>query len=57
MENYSKLLIDNDKMINGKNFTYNLKNGEFVFEVTPKYLEMDIFKNFKPRLSTKHALN
>ena len=49
MENYSKLLIDNDKMINGKKFTYNLKSGEFVFEVTPKYLEMDIFKNFKPK--------
>ena len=49
MENYSKLLIDNDKMINGKKFTYNLISGEFVFEVTPKYLEMDIFKNFKPR--------
>ena len=49
MDNYSKLLIDNDKMINGKIFTYNLKTGEFKFEVTPKYLEMDVLKNFRPK--------
>ena len=49
MDNYSKLLIDNEKMINGKIFTYNLKTGEFYFEVAPKYLEMDVLKNFKPK--------
>ena len=49
MENYSKLLIDSEKMINGKKFTYNLKTGEFVFEVTPKNLEMEVFKNLKPK--------
>ena len=51
MENYSKLLIDSDKMINGKKFTYDIKSGEFVFETALKNFDMEVFKNFKPRLN------
>ena len=49
MENYSKLLIDSEKMINGKKFTYNLNTGEFCFETLLKNFDMEIFRNFKPR--------
>ena len=51
MENYSKLLFDGEKMINGKKFTYDLMTGEFVFETLMKNFDVEIFKNFKPRLN------
>ena len=51
MENYSKLLIDNEQMINGKKFTYNIKTKEFKFEITPKNFDLEIFKSFTPKLN------
>lgn len=51
MENYSKLLFDGEKMINGKKFTYDLMTREFVFETLMKNFDVEIFKNFKPRLN------
>ena len=52
MENYSKLLIDNEQNINCKKFTYNVKNKEIKFEITPKNFDLEVLKNFSPKLSS-----
>ena len=51
MENYSKLIIDGQKMINGRRFTYNIKTKEFVFEAPLKNFDEDILNFFEPRLN------
>ena len=51
MENYSKLIIDGEKMINGRNFTYDLLTGVFVFESPLKNFDQEVLKSFKPRLN------
>ena len=49
MENYSKLIIDEEKNINGKKFTYNIKKKEFKFETPLKNFDIDILKCFEPK--------
>lgn len=48
MENYSKLIIDNSKMINGKNFTYDIIKNQFSFEGQLKNFELEILNSFRP---------
>lgn len=56
MENYSKLIIDNEKNINGKKFTYNLNTNEFIFESLLKNFDMQILSGFKPKLTDDNDL-
>ena len=51
MENYSKLIIDGEKIINGKKFIYNIKTKEFSFENVLKNFDMEILRNFEPKLN------
>ena len=51
MENYSKLLIDSGKLINGKNFEYDIKTNKFLFEEPLKNFDVDVLNNFKPQLN------
>ena len=56
LENYSKLIIDNEKNINGKRFTYNLNTNEFIFEALLKNFDMQILSGFKPKLNDDNDL-
>ena len=51
MENYSKLIIDSEKLINGKNFIYDIKNNEFKFEEQLKNFDHAVLKNIEPKLN------
>lgn len=51
MENYSKLFIDTNKLINGKKFTYNHKENKFIFESPLKNFDEEILKDFIPQLN------
>lgn len=51
MDNYSKLFIESDKLINGKKFIYNKEDNTFVFESPLKNFDIEILKNFKPQLN------
>ena len=56
MENYSKLIIDSEKMINGRKFTYNLSTKEFVFDAPLKNFDMQVLSSFNPRLNNDNDL-
>lgn len=51
MENYSKLLIDTNKLINGKNFTYIKGDCKINFNSALKNFDEEILKNFNPKLT------
>ncbi len=56
MENYSKLVIDNEKIINGRKFTYSFITNEFVFESLLKNFDVQILSGFKPGLNNDNDL-
>ena len=51
MENYSKLIIDGGKLINGKDFTYIVKSKEFHFDEPLKNFDNGVLNNFNPKLN------
>ena len=51
METYSKLLIDDKKMINGKEFVYDKKTNKFTFTSILKNFDNTIFNSFTPHLN------
>lgn len=51
MENYSKLIIDTGRLINGKKFIYNINDKTFNFDSPLKNFDEEILKNFLPHLN------
>lgn len=51
MENYSKLIIDGEKMINGRKFTYDIISNTFLFDSPLKNFDMEVLNSFTPKLN------